>query len=120
MSIYLPFGFAMFQIANTQFLHVASRQKQFAHSESMSEKEYMQREEAGSRGDNYLKKFLRGTQRINRIDRTIFYVGLALVVQVCRLSYVPHSAETASYFSPSWSTLVRGSFTLALVCGTGQ
>jgi hypothetical protein len=120
MSIYLPFGFAMFQIANTQFLHVASRQKQFAHSDSMSEKEYMQQEQVGSRGDNYLKKFLRGTQRVNRIDRTIFYVGLALVVQVRRSCGCAHSTKMSSYYSPFWSTLVRGNSTLASAYGIGQ
>ena len=36
MSIYLPFGIALFQASNSQLLHVSKAQKKFVRSDSVS------------------------------------------------------------------------------------
>ena len=76
----------MFHAANSQFLHVASRQKQFARLSLLSEKP-LKEDEAEHLSGSRWRRILRGVERADRIDRMMLYIGIGLTVQV-RLSII--------------------------------
>lgn len=81
-SIYLPFGIAMFQAANSQFLHVASRQKQYAHLRSLSDQKPLAEEQAERLANSRWRRILRGVERADRIDRMMVFIAVGLGFQV--------------------------------------
>lgn len=83
MSILVPFGMAMFQAANTQFLHVASRQKQLAHMSTLSDKKPISEKQAEAMGNNRLKRILSGVERADRVSRSLILIAAGMVLQVC-------------------------------------
>ena len=82
MSILVPFGMAMFQAANTQFLHVASRQKQLAHMSTLSDKKPISEKQAEAMVNNRFKRILSGVERADRVNRSLILIGVGMVVQV--------------------------------------
>ena len=84
MSIYLPFGFAMFHAANSQFLHVASRQKQFTQLNSFTDRKTteIEEEQAERLASSRFRRIIRGVERADRVDRLMVYISIALAVQV--------------------------------------
>lgn len=87
MSILVPFGMAMFQAANTQFLHVASRQKQLAHMSTLSDKSKpISEKEAESMGNSRLKRIISGVERADKVDRSLVFIALGMVAQVSLVS----------------------------------
>lgn len=89
MSILVPFGMAMFQAANTQFLHVASRQKQLAHMSTLKDHKPISEKQAASMGNNRLKRIFSGVERADRVGRSLTFIGIGMVVQVGLPSEVP-------------------------------
>lgn len=87
MSIYLPFGIAMFHAANSQFLHIASRQKQFTHMRALSNPKPVDEKKAGSLANSRFRRILRGVERADKIDRMMVWIGVGLVAQV-RLPWI--------------------------------
>jgi hypothetical protein len=83
MSIYLPFGIAMFHAANSQFLHIASRQKQFARMSALSEPSPVDEKQAERLASSRFQRILRGVERADKIDRMMLWIGIGLAVQVC-------------------------------------
>lgn len=81
-SIYLPFGIAMFQAANSQFLHIASRQKQYAHMSSLSDRKPLEEDQAERLANSRWRRILRGVERADRIKATMMWIGVGLVIQV--------------------------------------
>jgi len=81
MSIYLPLGIALFHASNSQFLYLASRQKQFAHG-SIKEEDLITEVKPHVVSDKYWKKVVPAAGRPNDPDRTLIYIGLGLLVQV--------------------------------------
>jgi hypothetical protein len=84
MSILVPVGMALFQASNTQFLHVASRQKQLAHMSTLSDssKKPISEKEAASMTDNRLKRILSGVERADKVDRSLLFIGFGMILQV--------------------------------------
>lgn len=82
MSIYLPFGIAMFQAANSQFLHIASRQKQFARMSALSDTKPVNLEDAERLANSRFKRIIRGVERADKIDRMMVWIGIGIAVQV--------------------------------------
>ncbi|KAF2689899.1 hypothetical protein K458DRAFT_474311 [Lentithecium fluviatile CBS 122367] len=82
MSIYLPFGMAMFQAANSQFLYIASRQKQYVHLGALSDHGSLRQEQVQLSSQSRWGRLFRGTDGANKVDRMLVYIGLGLVVQV--------------------------------------
>ena len=84
MSILVPVGMALFQASNTQFLHVASRQKQLAHMSTLSDssKKPISEKEAASMADNRLKRILSGVERADKVDRSLLFIGFGMILQV--------------------------------------
>lgn len=86
MSILVPFGMAMFQASNTQFLHVASRQKQLAHMSTLSDKKPISEKQAEAMGNNRFSRILSGVERADKVNRSLILIGVGMIVQVCLLS----------------------------------
>ena len=82
MSILVPFGMAMFQASNTQFLHVASRQKQLAHMSTLKDQKPISEKQAASMGNNRLQRIVSGVERADRVGRSLIFIGMGMVVQV--------------------------------------
>lgn len=82
MSIYLPLGIALFHAANTQFLHLASRQKQFAHMSSLKDHKSINEEKAQEVSNSRWKRIVSGRERADNVERTLVFIGLGLAVQV--------------------------------------
>ena len=84
MSIYLPFGIALLQAANSQFLYIASQQRRFA---SYTDLDELQFSEKSSPVDPSLPRWKQMTERVHRMDRTtriIIYIGIGMAVEVRR------------------------------------
>lgn len=82
MNILVPFGMAMFQASNTQFLYVASRQKQLAHMSTLKDQKPISEKEAASMGNNRLKRIVSGVERADRVNRSLLFIGIGMVLQV--------------------------------------
>lgn len=84
MSILLPFGVALFQVANTQFLYIASQQKRFTSVRSLEE---LVRGKKVSALDGQTGSFWQRTvcrlKNIDRITRMVIFIGAAMTLQVC-------------------------------------
>lgn len=119
MSIYLPFGIAMFHAANSQFLHIASRQKQFARMGALRDTKPVDEKQAERLANSRLRRILRGVERADRIDRMMVWIGLGLVAQVCQL-YPSIRAQADVYSSSSRFSFSSGlgSFTQAMAYST--
>ena len=77
MSVYLPFGIALFQASNTQFLHVAKSQKNFVVPGRTIPGKLARKQSASRKGC---------FGRIAALDyprRMLVYVGLGMAFQVC-------------------------------------
>jgi hypothetical protein len=83
MSILVPFGMAMFQAANTQFLHVASRQKQLAHMSTLKDQKPISEKQAERMGNNRFSRIISGVERADRVGRSLVFIGIGMVIQVC-------------------------------------
>lgn len=87
MNILVPFGMAMFQAANTQFLHVASRQKQLAHMSTLKDQKPISEKEAASMGNNRLKRIISGVERADKVDRSLLLIAFGMILQVRSLLF---------------------------------
>ncbi|KAF2874261.1 hypothetical protein BDV95DRAFT_488517 [Massariosphaeria phaeospora] len=88
MSVYLPFGIAMFHASNSQFLHIASRQKQYAHMSTLKDHKPIDQDEAERLANNRWKRISGGVERADRIGRMMTFIGIALAVQLALLVFV--------------------------------
>lgn len=88
MSIYLPFGIAMFQAANSQFLHIASRQKQFARMSALSDPRPVNEKDAERLASSRMRRIIRGVERADKIDRMMVWIGIGLLAQVLLTLFV--------------------------------
>ncbi|KAF1967689.1 hypothetical protein BU23DRAFT_285994 [Bimuria novae-zelandiae CBS 107.79] len=121
MSIYLPFGIAMFHAANSQFLHVASRQKQFAHLSLLSDHTPLKQEEAERLSNSRWRRILRGLERADRIDRMMLCIGLGLVVQLLLTFLVFFGSKKfhPSYGLWDWDSMPSNPELVAMECSKG-
>lgn len=81
-SIYLPFGFAMFHAANSQFLHIASRQKQYLRLGSLHDEKPLLEDEAERLANSRWRRRFRGIDRADNLDRMMIYIAIGLLVEV--------------------------------------
>jgi hypothetical protein len=86
MSIYLPFGMALLQAANTQFLHVAGQQKKFANFGRLEDNALSGKSAPVDPNLSWWKKILFRIEKADRTSRIVIYIMLAMVVEVrsCR------------------------------------
>lgn len=88
MSIYLPLGIALFHASNTQFLHLASRQKHFAHMSSLKDHDSISEEKAREISNSRWKKAIMGIQRADNVEQTFVFIGIGMLIQVSQLKLV--------------------------------
>lgn len=81
MSIYLPFGIAMFHAANSQFLHIASRQKRFVRRSTISSYS-LDEQQAERLANSRFRRILKGVERADKIERMMVWIGIGLAIQV--------------------------------------
>jgi len=77
MGLWLPFGIALFQAANSQFLEVAKAQKKYA---QQPEKRLSISEFTKNRGSG--GSLVSRLQRLDYEKRMLIYIGMAMLVQV--------------------------------------
>lgn len=82
MSIWLPFGIALFHAANSQFLHLAGRQKQFARMSSLKDHKTINEEKAEAMANSRWRRIFAGLERADNINQTLVLIGVGMVVQV--------------------------------------
>jgi hypothetical protein len=82
MSLVLPTGIALFHASNSQFLHMASRQKQFAHMSTLKDHKPINEEKAQAIANSRWRRVLAGVERADKINRTLLFIGIGLFVQV--------------------------------------
>lgn len=88
MSILFPFGIALFQTANSQFLHVASQQKKFSTIGSLDDCQLIRRLSLPEYEKGW-KAALARLKRIDKITRMVYFIllGMALQVRRCVMYY---------------------------------
>ena len=82
MSITVPLGMALFHASNSQFLHLASRQKQFARMSSLKDHEPIDEKKAQEVVNSRWKRIMNGVERADNIERTLIFIGIGMAVQV--------------------------------------
>lgn len=83
MSILLPLGIAMFQVANTQFLYVACGQRRFNGNTSLSHLLWKKRLPMLEDQTALLpKKFSRWLKKIDPITKMVIIMGFGMTIQV--------------------------------------
>ena len=105
MSIYLPFGIALLQAANSQFLYIASQQRRYA---SYTDLDDMQLSEKSNPIDQSLPWWKRMAERVYRMDRTtriIIFIGLGMAVEVRRSRYAMMVNYEHMLTRSSWHSL---------------
>jgi hypothetical protein len=85
MSILVPLGMALFHASNSQFLHLASRQKQFARMSSLKDHEPIDEKKAQEVVNSRWKRILNGVERADNIERTLIFIGIGMAVEVSNL-----------------------------------
>lgn len=106
MSIWLPFGIAMFHAANSQFLHIASRQKQFARISSLDGNPAVNEAQAERLANSRFQRIIRGVERADQVKRTMIWIGAGLLVQVM---------DGSKFMGPSILTILACPYILFLL-----
>lgn len=88
MSILVPFGIAIFQVANTQFLHIASQQRRYASFCSLDSLAWERRVSVldGQTG-SFWQRISKRLQKVDQITRMVIYVGIGMTIQVWQTSH---------------------------------
>jgi hypothetical protein len=84
MSILVPLGIALFHAANSQFLHMASRQKQFARMSTLKDHKSIDEDKAQAIANSRWRRIWAGVERADNINQTLIMIGVGMVVQVRR------------------------------------
>ncbi|KAF1911305.1 hypothetical protein BDU57DRAFT_524352 [Ampelomyces quisqualis] len=88
MSIWLPFGIALFHAANSQFLHLASRQKHFAHMSTLRDHPSIDEEKAAIIANSRRKRVFAGLERADNINQTLKLIALGMIIQLCLTLFI--------------------------------
>ncbi|KAH8642040.1 hypothetical protein IG631_04981 [Alternaria alternata] len=91
MSVTVPLGMALFHASNSQFLHLASRQKQFARMSSLKDHEPIDEKKAQEVVNSRWKRIMNGVERADNIERTLIFIGIGMAVQLTHESARPRS-----------------------------
>ncbi|KAI4938442.1 hypothetical protein J4E85_000882 [Alternaria conjuncta] len=88
MSILVPLGMALFHASNSQFLHLAARQKHFARMSSLKDHEPIDEKKAQEVVNSRWKRIMNGMERADNIERTLIFIGIGMAVQVALTLFV--------------------------------
>lgn len=120
MSVTVPLGMALFHASNSQFLHLASRQKQFARMSSLKDHEPIDEKKAQEVVNSRWKRIMNGVERADNIERTLIFIGIGMAVQVSKLCTGHATVVNPRTSSPSFSSSfsLQKSSTTATVSST--
>lgn len=83
MSILLPFGIAVFQIANTQFLWIAVQQRRYMSVTSLDDlKVHKQTSALDGHTGSFKQRMTTRLKNLDSITRMVIYIGIAMGIQV--------------------------------------
>lgn len=82
MSVYLPFGIALLQAANSQFLYVAGQQRQYANFTNLDELEFSEKSTPINPSLPWWKRTIQRIQRMDKTTRTVIFIGIGIAVEV--------------------------------------
>lgn len=125
MSVLVPLGIALFQVANTQFLHIASQQKAFASTQSLTNLGRPIRSSALHSYKGSLWHRMRTRLRaMDKLTGMCTYVVLAIAVEVALtlLIYLlsRNSIRILVHFLPTYSELIRRKGSSVVADGSGE
>ncbi len=118
MSIYLPFGIALLQAANSQFLYVASQQRRYANFTNLDELKLSEKSAPINQSLPWWKQTVTRVQRADRTTRIVVYIGIGMGVEVKRSVYTKvtrRCADQTSWHSHCSSISDQRCFTQAMV-----
>jgi len=83
MSIMVPFGVALFQVANTQFLYIASQQRRFTTVQNLNELVRGKKMSVldGQTGSLW-QRTIRRLRSIDQLTRMVIFIVAAMIIQV--------------------------------------
>jgi hypothetical protein len=119
MSIYLPFGMALLQAANTQFLHVAAQQKRFANFGRLEDRALSEKSAPVDPTLSWWKRTVLRVKRADKASRIVIYTSLAMVVELALTFFIYFGSEM---FHPSYGFFniqVPGTEQRKVLCLTG-
>lgn len=84
MSLLLPFGIAMFQLANSQFLWIAAQQRRFMTTTSLDDLKMASKKFSVLDGHTgtFKQRMMKRFKNVDPITRLIIWVGVAMGAQV--------------------------------------
>jgi hypothetical protein len=123
MSVYLPFGMALLQAANSQFLHVASQQKKFAQLSNLEEKALPEKSAVDPSLGWWKRAWLK-VWKVDKTTRTVIFIGIGMVLEVRDIIPLFVSVTLirilCSWHLPFLSTLARRCFTQDMASSTSR
>ncbi|KAF3012961.1 hypothetical protein E8E14_003007 [Neopestalotiopsis sp. 37M] len=93
MSIYLPFGMALLQAANSQFLHVAKQQKRFAQFSDLEDHYLSEKSKPIDPSLPWWKRNYEQVRRMDKVTQILVYIGIAMVVELALTFLVYFGSE---------------------------
>lgn len=93
MSIYLPFGMALLQAANSQFQYIAGQQRRFASLGNLEEREVSEKSTPIDQALPWYKRAAIKCRNADKPTRTLVYIGLGMVVQFLLTALVFFGSE---------------------------
>jgi len=82
MSIYLPFGMALLQAANSQFQHVASQQRRYARLSNLDEHKLSGKALPLEPSLSWWKRLAIRFRRTDKTTKIVIYIVVAIAVEV--------------------------------------
>lgn len=114
MNLLLPAGIALFQIANSQFLHIASQQKKYVSVQGLGE--HVRGKDASAldgRAGGFWQKTMWRIRHQDRITRMVVYVSIGIAIQVSRQLHCQYLANYRRFSCHSSFSCLARSFTMA-------
>lgn len=84
MSILVPFGVAIFQVANTQFLHIATMQKRYTSVQSLDDLVWGRKGRVSAldgQTGTFWQRTVARLKSIDRITRMVIFIGAGMALQ---------------------------------------
>ncbi|KAF5853064.1 hypothetical protein GGP41_001662 [Bipolaris sorokiniana] len=97
MSILVPVGMALFHASNSQFLHIASRQKQFARMSSLKDHAPVDEKAAQEVANSRWRRIAQGLERADKIKRTLIFIGIGMAFQLALVVFVFFASRKFHY-----------------------
>jgi hypothetical protein len=88
MSIYLPFGMALLQAANSQFLYIASQQRKYARFNTLEDYGFSEKSRPIDPSWSWWRRTFERTRRMDKLTRILVFIGIGMVIEVGNTSRV--------------------------------